>query len=114
MMNFVLEFCQRVPWGWENLTWTVGGIVPSLTIFFYRILRAGLDDKSKPWIEVFRALKGRLINLQRLSRAYQIVQHHYDMGNTLFECMLDRRLIYNCGYWENATSLDEAQEAKLD
>lgn len=24
--------------------------------FFYRILRAGLHDKSKPWIEVFRAL----------------------------------------------------------
>ncbi len=54
--------------------------------FFYRILRAGLHDKSKPWIEVFRALKGRLVNLQRPSRAYQIGQHHYDMGNTLFKC----------------------------
>lgn len=82
--------------------------------FFYRILRAGLHDKIKPWIEVFRALKGRLANLQRPSRAYQIGQHHYDMGNTLFKCMLDRRLIYSCGYWENATSLDEAQETKLD
>jgi cyclopropane-fatty-acyl-phospholipid synthase len=36
------------------------------------------------------------------------------MGNTLFKCMLDSRLIYSCGYWENATSLDEAQENKLD
>ncbi len=85
-----------------------------LDVFFYRILRAGLHGKSKPWIEVFRALKGRLVNLQRPSRAYQIGQHHYDMGNTLFKCMLDRRLIYSCGYWENATSLDEAQETKLD
>ena len=82
--------------------------------FFYRILRAGLDDKIKPWIEVFWALKGRLVNLQKLSRAYQIGQHHYDMGNTLFKHMLDRRLIYSCGYWENATTLDEAQESKLD
>jgi TetR/AcrR family transcriptional repressor of nem operon len=24
--------------------------------------------------------------------------------------MLDKRLIYSCGYWKNATTLDEAQE----
>ena len=28
--------------------------------------------------------------------------------------MLDRRLTYTCGYWQNATTLDEAQEQKLD
>ena len=28
--------------------------------------------------------------------------------------MLDRRMIYSCGYWQNADDLDEAQEAKLD
>jgi cyclopropane-fatty-acyl-phospholipid synthase len=29
--------------------------------------------------------------------------------------MLDRRMVYTCGYWEEGvTSLDEAQEAKLD
>jgi hypothetical protein len=34
MMDSMAEFCQRVPWGWVNLTWTVGGIVPGLTISF--------------------------------------------------------------------------------
>lgn len=28
--------------------------------------------------------------------------------------MLDKLMIYSCGYWENANTLDEAQEAKLD
>jgi cyclopropane-fatty-acyl-phospholipid synthase len=28
--------------------------------------------------------------------------------------MLDQRMVYSCGYWKDATTLDEAQEAKLD
>jgi cyclopropane-fatty-acyl-phospholipid synthase len=28
--------------------------------------------------------------------------------------MLDERMTYSCAYWKNATTLDEAQEAKLD
>ena len=28
--------------------------------------------------------------------------------------MLDRRMLYSCGYWKDAATLDEAQEAKLD
>ena len=39
---------------------------------------------------------------------------HYDIGNDLYERMLDKRMIYSCGYWREATDLDSAQEAKLD
>jgi len=28
--------------------------------------------------------------------------------------MLDKRMVYSCGYWKEAQNLDEAQEAKLD
>jgi cyclopropane-fatty-acyl-phospholipid synthase len=28
--------------------------------------------------------------------------------------MLDKRMVYTCGYWKDAKTLDEAQEAKLD
>jgi len=28
--------------------------------------------------------------------------------------MLDKRLVYSCGYWKDAETLDEAQEAKLE
>jgi cyclopropane-fatty-acyl-phospholipid synthase len=55
-----------------------------------------------------------LLNLQRRSRAFQIGERHYDIGHDLFSHMLDKRLIYSCGYWKNASTLDEAQEAKLD
>ncbi|KPK74925.1 MAG: cyclopropane fatty acyl phospholipid synthase [Gemmatimonas sp. SM23_52] len=53
-------------------------------------------------------------NLQKPSRAYEVGKRHYDIGNDLYERMLDTRLIYSSGYWKEATTLEEAQEAKLD
>ncbi len=82
--------------------------------FFTRILSADLDTKVVPWRDALRVLRARLVNLQRRSRAFQIGRRHYDIGNDLFARMLDRRMIYSCGYWKDATTLDRAQEAKLD
>ncbi|MFQ5667654.1 MAG: cyclopropane fatty acyl phospholipid synthase [Candidatus Binatia bacterium] len=82
--------------------------------FFHRILRAGLDTRVNPWSAPFPVLKAKLFNLQRTSRAFQIGRHHYDIGNELYRRMLDQRLIYTCAYWDNASTLDEAQVAKLD
>ena len=58
-------------------------------------------------------LKARLLNLQRL-RVREVAEKHYDIGNDLYAAMLDRRMVYSCGYWAEAESLDAAQEAKLD
>ena len=58
-------------------------------------------------------LKARLVNLQRL-RVREVAEKHYDLDNALYAAMLDRRMIYSCGYWAEATTLDAAQEAKLD
>lgn len=55
-----------------------------------------------------------LFNLQSKSRAFIVGQKHYDLGNDLFERMLDKRMTYSCAYWKNASNLDEAQEAKLE
>jgi cyclopropane-fatty-acyl-phospholipid synthase len=52
--------------------------------------------------------------MQNRRRAFQVGEEHYDIGNDLYEHMLDKRMVYSCGYWKNATHLDEAQEAKLD
>jgi cyclopropane-fatty-acyl-phospholipid synthase len=45
-------------------------------------------------------------------------EKHYDIGNDLYERMLDKRMVYTCGYWSSATTpakdLDDAQEQKLD
>jgi cyclopropane-fatty-acyl-phospholipid synthase len=59
-------------------------------------------------------LRARLVNRQKPSRAFKVGTHHYDIGNDLYERMLDRRMVYSCGYWKDASSLDAAQEAKLD
>jgi cyclopropane-fatty-acyl-phospholipid synthase len=82
--------------------------------FFRRVLVADLDRKVKTWRDALRVLRAKLLNLQRPTRAFRIGRHHYDIGNDLFRHMLDQRMIYSCGYWREATTLDEAQEAKLE
>jgi cyclopropane-fatty-acyl-phospholipid synthase len=86
----------------------------ALDELFEKLLRARIDEKIKARDWWWDALAARLFNLQKPSRAFQIGEHHYDTGNDLFRIMLDERMIYSCGYWANATSVDEAQEAKLD
>lgn len=82
--------------------------------FFNRILRAGLDRTVKSWRTIFDHLKARMFNFQKISRACQIGKHHYDIGNDLYRCMLDKMMIYSGAYWSDANTLDDAQEAKLD
>jgi cyclopropane-fatty-acyl-phospholipid synthase len=60
------------------------------------------------------ALGARFRNAQRRRKAYVIGERHYDMGNRLFSVMLDRRMNYSSGYWDQAETLEKAQEAKLD
>ena len=82
--------------------------------FFCRILLARLDEKTTARPGVFEFLKAKLINLQTPSRSFLVGKQHYDIGNDLYHAMLDEQLIYSCGYWEDASTLDEAQEAKLE
>ncbi len=88
----------------------------ALDQFFKKILDARLDNKIKMnsilylWVQ----LKAKIINAQTISRAFIIGKRHYDIGNYLFSMMLDKGMNYACGFWKNAKTLDEAQEAKLD
>jgi cyclopropane-fatty-acyl-phospholipid synthase len=82
--------------------------------FFCRLLRTRLTDQIQPWRLLFHALSARLLNRQNSSRAWQVGEVHYDLGNDFYAAMLDPRMTYTCGYWEHATTLAEAQEAKLD
>jgi cyclopropane-fatty-acyl-phospholipid synthase len=63
---------------------------------------------------LFKKIKSKFFNLQRGERAFEVGQVHYDLGNDLYQAMLDTRMIYTAAYWKDATTLDEAQEAKLD
>ncbi len=63
---------------------------------------------------VLMVAEQRLFNRQSGPRAFNIGVRHYDLGNDLFRCMLDESMTYTCGYWANARTLNEAQEAKLE
>lgn len=83
--------------------------------FFDKILRANLDAKIKwNWNIIFKIAWNFVSNMGEKSKAFEVGEKHYDIGNDLYRAMLDKRLIYTCGYWGNAKNLDEAQEAKLD
>lgn len=87
----------------------------ALDQFFFTIMRADLAKKVPKNMRTFMTyLKSKLINLQSKERAFQVGQHHYDLGDDLFAAMLDKRMLYSCGYWKNAKNLDQAQEHKLE
>ncbi|MBI3626969.1 cyclopropane fatty acyl phospholipid synthase [Candidatus Uhrbacteria bacterium] len=89
-----------------------------------RLFKADVPNQIPLSFSVVTAyLRSLVFNLSSPSRAFQIGEKHYDMGNDLFSAMLDRRMIYSCGYWQASPdfrngfqpqTLDDAQEAKLD
>lgn len=92
--------------------------VEALDEFVHRVLGARLEKEvGKSPEAIFHILRSKLFNQQSRSRAFQVGEQHYDVGNDLYERMLDKRMAYTCGYWSGtpkAQTLDEAQEAKLD
>jgi cyclopropane-fatty-acyl-phospholipid synthase len=81
---------------------------------FTRLLNSHLDVELRSLDTLLAHLKARFINMQRGDNAFEIGKAHYDLGNELFKAMLGKRLVYSCGYWAQATNLDDAQVAKLD
>ena len=93
--------------GWWN--------VEKLDDMIFRIIRADLQNKIKYNLKVALQLSGfYFINMQARRRAFIIGERHYDLGNDLFQNMLDKRMNYSCAYWKDAVTLDKAQENKLE
>jgi cyclopropane-fatty-acyl-phospholipid synthase len=85
-----------------------------LDAFLLQLIRAHLDERVYGLGEIRDALLAKIFNQQQGERSYEVGRRHYDLGNDLYHAMLGRRLVYSCGYWAQATTLDAAQEAKLD
>ncbi|MEE4146512.1 MAG: cyclopropane fatty acyl phospholipid synthase [Halieaceae bacterium] len=84
---------------------------------FYRLLGCGTSETIREltrWRFFSEAMRHRLRNLQSRSRSFQVGEHHYDIGNDVFEAMLDPTMSYSCGYWSEASDLAQAQRNKLD
>lgn len=86
----------------------------ALDQMIYRLFKADINIKVIPWHDKVKALVAMCINWQTRARAFNIGEKHYDVGNDLFEKMLDTRMVYSCAYWKDAETIDEAQEAKLE
>ncbi|WP_338805207.1 cyclopropane fatty acyl phospholipid synthase [Xenorhabdus griffiniae] len=85
-----------------------------LDIFFYKVLRAGLEHRIPKNIkDIFKIIISRIFNLQSPKRAWIVGKEHYNLGNDLFIRMLDPHMQYSCGYWKDANTLEEAQSHKL-
>ncbi len=81
----------------------------------FRILSSSNDFNLKLNLNIYVwLLISKIINLQSKNRAFQVGERHYDLGNTLFELMLDKRMVYSCAYWKGAKTLDQAQEDKME
>jgi cyclopropane-fatty-acyl-phospholipid synthase len=79
-----------------------------------RLMRNDIEQHLHSPRATLLAITARLINMQSRRRAFEVGKQHYDLGDDLYERMLDPRMIYTCAYWDNVSSLDAAQEAKLD
>lgn len=80
-----------------------------------RMLLANLRDHIKRDLATLGTIAmARLVNLQDVRRAKNTVARIYDVGTDVYEAMLDRRMLYTCGYWKQAVDLDSAQEAKAE
>ncbi len=87
----------------------------ALDVLIEKILRAGLQDQVSGSLRLrLLTAKAVALNLQSKTRSARSVEAHYDIGNDLYTRMLDPRMVYTCAYWKTASTLAEAQEAKLD
>ncbi len=83
--------------------------------FIERLLKADLDERVAPtWEMRWAYLKAYLVNLQDKIGAKKVIDEHYQLGNDLYEQMLDPLMVYSCAYWKNASTLADAQEAKFE
>ena len=83
--------------------------------FFHRLFLSDLHDRlATGWRLKFDALMARFVNRQTVSRSRAVAETHYNLGNDVFQVMLGKRMAYTCAYWNDARTLDEAEEAKLE
>ena len=68
------------------------------------------EQRLPTFRQAWAALTARIFNPQTPGRSFKVGERHYDIGDDLYERMLDRRMIYSCGYWSHSRTLEEAQE----
>lgn len=78
------------------------------------LLRSPRIKNQKFITHIGAGMLSLFFNLQKKKRAFQVGKKHYDIGNELYRAMLNERMVYTCGYWQNVDTLDDAQQQKLE
>lgn len=79
------------------------------------LLQARIDQYFRRHPHLWwQPLRAHLFNPQSQRRAYQVAKVHYNLGNDLFNAMLDPLMCYSCAYWKQADTLEQAQINKLE
>jgi cyclopropane-fatty-acyl-phospholipid synthase len=95
--------------------WRCDDLTALVRIFVVnRDLMNGLDSRwslvSRPFLQLFH-----LWNRNSRTGSARNIAAHYDLGNALYEIMLDETMAYSCAIFERPdSSLHEAQIAKFD
>jgi cyclopropane-fatty-acyl-phospholipid synthase len=87
----------------------------ALDQFFDRVISRHLGEKHGVTLPLaFLVMVSRIQNRQTIGRAKQAADVHYDLPIDIFEATFDKRLTGSCGYWKDAPTLNDAQNAKLE
>lgn len=80
-----------------------------------RLLKSNIPAKVRGnIIYMLHMLPALFLNLQSKARARIIADHHYDLGNDLFQAFLDPYMQYSCAFFDETDDLEQAQLNKLD
>lgn len=88
----------------------------------FRVFRVHAERHLPTFRQAWAAITATVFNPQTKGRSFKVGRQHYDIGDDLYQRMLDQRMIYTCAYWRQAQessqpphqTLEQAQEAKLD
>ena len=81
--------------------------------FFSRVQKAELQRNMKTFVTSWLVARSRIFNRQSGHSSKRVAREHYDLGNDLYQVLLDKNMHFSCAYWKDAKNLDEAQENKL-
>jgi cyclopropane-fatty-acyl-phospholipid synthase len=89
--------------------------VDQLDELFRRIIRTGIAGGglvrfNRIWLD----LKSRLVNLQSRAGSKATAETHYDLDHQLYELFLGPYNQYTCCFFNEATTLEEAEVEKLE
>lgn len=78
-----------------------------------RVLSSDFDKHLETFSRLsLKRLIEPFVNFQSRAFAEDNVRAHYDLGIELYTAMLGPTMTYSCGYWRQAKTLEDAQNAK--